>query len=77
MGIRTKTCTICTAEIYTSLQPSICRFMTLHTKPYIYETLDHSHSGIVTAPEKGDYSLPNKYVKIINQFLIGPIKYSS
>ena len=33
MGIMTKTCTICEVEIYSYLQPSICQFMMLHTKP--------------------------------------------
>ena len=40
MGIMTKTCTIRAVTICTSLQPIICQFTTLHTKPWVTHTLE-------------------------------------
>ena len=70
MVVLTKTCTICTTAIYTYLQNIICQIMTLDTKPYIYETLDHTHPVIFTASENGEYIPTKKYMELERNSLL-------
>ena len=75
MGIRTKTCTICAVVIFTSLQPIISQFMTLHMKPYIIHTLELllDQRRVNTAQPKKDMEFEKNSLLTLSSTY--PVKY--
>ena len=69
MGNMTKTCTIRAVAIYTSLQPTICQFMKLHTKHQVTHILEF----ILHTIRVNTVHLRRGWIG--NEFIIEPIKY--
>ena len=63
MGIMTKKYTIQAVAIYNSLQDTICQF-----NGFTYKTLGHTHPGIYTAADMGEYSPYKKGMELERNF---------